>query len=78
VEQRQSEKQQKQAKHSITLFYRMKYNAVASSEVSQPANSAGISVRYQSAPLTIAPIGTAETGAKPLISANQGNFINFG
>jgi len=51
----------------------MKYNAVASSEVSQPANSAGISVRYQSAPLTIAPIGTAKTGAKPLIPANQGN-----
>jgi len=73
VEKRQSEQQQKQARHSITLFYRMKYNAVASSEVSQPANSAGISVRYQSAPLTIAPIGTAETGAKPLIPANQGN-----
>ena len=73
VEKRQSEQQLKQARHSITLFYRMKYNVVASSEVSQPANSAGISVHSQSAPLTIAPIGTAETGAKPLISANHGS-----
>jgi hypothetical protein len=73
VEKRQSEQQQKQARHSITLFYRMKYNVVASSEVSQPANSAGISVRSQSTPLTIAQIGAAKTGAKPLISANHGS-----
>jgi site-specific recombinase XerD len=32
-----------------------------------------ISVRYQFAPVTITPIGTAETGAKPLTPANQGN-----
>jgi integron integrase len=73
VEKRQSEQQQKQARHSITLFYRMQYNAVASSEALHPENSTGISVRYQSAPLTIAPKGTAETGPKPLIPANQGN-----
>ncbi|WP_374090142.1 phage integrase N-terminal SAM-like domain-containing protein [Methylomicrobium lacus] len=74
VEKRQSEHQQKQARHSITLFYRMKYNGVASSETSQlTADSAGISVRYQFAPLTITPSGTAKTGAKPLIPANQGN-----
>jgi hypothetical protein len=46
VEKRQSEQQQKQARHSITMFYRMKYNSVASTEASQPANSEGISVRY--------------------------------
>jgi site-specific recombinase XerC len=74
AEKRQSEQQQKQARHSITLFYRMKYNASASSEASQSAtDSAGISVRYQFSPMTIAPIGTAETGAKPLIPANQGS-----
>jgi len=80
VEQRQSEKQQKQAKHSITLFYRMKYNAVASSEVSQPANSAGISVRYQSAPLTIAPIGTADSGnrSQAFNSSQSRQLTNFG
>jgi hypothetical protein len=32
VEKRQSEQQQKQARQSITMFYRMKYNPVASSE----------------------------------------------
>ncbi|WP_411727954.1 tyrosine-type recombinase/integrase, partial [Methyloglobulus sp.] len=69
VEKRQSEQQQKQAGHSITLFYRMKYNPVASTEASQQVNSSGISVRYQSAPLTIVPAGTTETDAK----ANQGN-----
>ena len=53
------------------MFYRMRYNAVASSEASQPANSSGISVRYQSVPLAIAPIGTTVTGAEPLIPANQ-------
>ena len=46
VEKRQSEQQQKQATHSITLFYRMQYNAVASSEALHPENSTGISVRY--------------------------------
>ena len=75
IEKRQSEQQQKQARHSITLFYRMQYNAVASSEALHPENSTGISVRYQSAPLTIAPKRAAETGAKPLIPANQGNSL---
>lgn len=73
VEKRQSEQQQKQAGHSITMFYRMKYNPVASAEALQSANSSGISVRYQSAPLTIVAAGTTETGAKPLTPANQGN-----
>jgi len=73
VEKRQSEQQQKQAGHSITMFYRMKYNPVASTEASQLANSSGISVRYQPAPVTIVPAGTTETGAKPLTPANQDN-----
>jgi hypothetical protein len=74
VEKRQSEQQQKQARHSITLFYRIKYNAGASSEASQlAADSAGISVRYQFAPLTIAPSGTAKIGAKSLTLTNEGS-----
>ncbi len=78
VEKRQSEQQQKQARHSITMFYRMRYNPIAPSEASQPATSSGISVRYQFSPLTIASIGTAETGAKPLtrpIKATQQHWM---
>jgi hypothetical protein len=52
----------------------MKYNAGASNEALQLAtDSAGISVRYQFSPMTIAPIGSTETGTKPLIPANQGS-----
>jgi len=73
AEKRQSEQQKKQARHSITLFYLMQYSLVASNEASLQADSSEISVRYQSAPVTIASIGTAETGAKPSMPANQGS-----
>lgn len=73
VEKRQSEQQQKQARHSITMFYRMKYNPVVSTDASQPVNSSGISVHYQSAPLTIAPTRTMAARVKSLTPANQDN-----
>jgi hypothetical protein len=76
VEERQSEQQQKQAGHSITMFYRMKYNPVASTEALQQVNSSAILVRYQSAPLSFVPPGITETVAKPLTPANSRHFSN--
>lgn len=58
VEKRQSEQQQKQARHSIMMFYRMQYKPVALTEEQQPLNSL---------------IRITETGDNPLIPANQGN-----
>jgi len=39
VEKRQSEQQQKQARHSITLFYRMQHQPVASYDATYSVDS---------------------------------------
>lgn len=71
MEKCQSEQQQKQARHSITLFYRMTHIPIVSTKALQPADTPAISVGYQSAPVGLVPFETTATGAKPLTAANQ-------
>lgn len=77
-DKRQSEQQQKQARHAITLFYRMQYNPASfTSTASSSAYTLPADNRNQSASLTIPAVKTMEAGtgyaAKPLIQENRGS-----
>ena len=75
VEKRQSEEQQKQARYSITLFYRMQPHPVASSDAIYPVDSLQSAVCYQSSPLTVTSAEAKETVLNPLKQVNQGSSV---
>jgi hypothetical protein len=59
-EKQQSEQRQKQARHSVTMFYRVQYKPVALTEELQPLNSL---------------VRITENGANPLTPVDQDSSV---